>query len=119
MALSKTYDGDEPVRVNKWLAQSGVCSRREADALIAEGRVRIDGESVTDAGHKILPGQTLTVDQGGTAQLESRFTVVYNKPVGIVSGQPEPGENCDGPTQEQNPLQEPACCRRVVPCRPA
>src|SRR3954469_23940943 len=92
MALSKTYDGDEPVRVNKWLAQSGVCSRREADSLIAEGRVQIDGESFTDAGHKILPGQTLTLDQRGPAQLEARLTIVYNKPIGIVSGQPEPGE---------------------------
>jgi 23S rRNA pseudouridine2604 synthase len=92
MALSKTYDGEEPVRVNKWLAQSGVCSRREADALIAEGRVRIDGESFTDAGRKILPGQTLTLDQGAAAQLDARFTVIYNKPVGIVSGQPEAGE---------------------------
>jgi 23S rRNA pseudouridine2604 synthase len=92
MALSKTYDGDEPVRVNKWMAQSGICSRREADALIAEGRVRIDGERFTDAGRKILPGQTLTLDQGGASQLEARFTVVYNKPVGIVSGQPEAGE---------------------------
>jgi 23S rRNA pseudouridine2604 synthase len=92
MALTRTFDGDEPVRVNKWLAQSGVCSRREADALIAEGRVRIDGESFTDAGRKIMPGQTLTLDQGGAAQLEARLTVIYNKPVGIVSGQPEPGE---------------------------
>jgi len=92
MGLSKTYDGDEPVRINKWLAQSGICSRREADALIADGRVRIDGESVTDAGRKILPRQTLTLDQGGASQLDARVTVIYNKPVGIVSGQPEPGE---------------------------
>lgn len=92
MDLSRTYDGDEPVRVNKWLAQSGVCSRREADALIADGRVRIDGESVTDAGRKILPGQTLTIDHSGASQLDARLTIVYNKPVGIVSGQPEPGE---------------------------
>lgn len=92
MGPSKTYDGDEPVRINKWLAQSGICSRREADALIADGRVSIDGESVTDAGRKILPGQTLTLDQGGASQLDARVTVIYNKPVGIVSGQPEPGE---------------------------
>ena len=92
MGPSKTYDGDEPVRINKWLAQSGICSRREADALIADGRVSIDGESVTDAGRKILPGQTLTLDQGGASQLDARVAVIYNKPVGIVSGQPEPGE---------------------------
>ncbi len=92
MSVSKIYDGTEPVRVNKWLAQSGVCSRREADSLIEQGLVRIDGESFTDAGHKILPGQTLTLDQAGAADLSARMTIVYHKPIGIVSGQPEPGE---------------------------
>lgn len=92
MSISKTYDGDEPVRVNKWLAQSGVCSRREADSLIAEGLVKIDGVTITSAGHKIEPGQTLTLDHGGAAALDARMTILYHKPVGIVSGQPEPGE---------------------------
>lgn len=92
MAIQKTYDGAEPVRVNKWLAQSGLCSRREADTLIADGRVHVDGEVIADAGRKILPGQTLTLDDGATAELQSRLTILYHKPVGIVSGQPEPGE---------------------------
>ena len=92
MSVTKTYDGDEPVRVNKWLAQSGVCSRREADALIEQGLVRIDGETITSAGHKIEPGQTLTLDQSGAAALDARMTILYHKPIGIVSGQPEPGE---------------------------
>ena len=35
MAFTRTYDGDEPIRLNKWMGQTGVCSRREADALIA------------------------------------------------------------------------------------
>ena len=85
-----TYDGAEPIRLNKWLAQSGVCSRREADALIGEGRVRVDGETVTDAGRKLTRGQTVSFsDAQATA---AKLTVIYNKPVGIVSGQPEPGE---------------------------
>jgi 23S rRNA pseudouridine2604 synthase len=92
LALNKIYDGAEPVRVNKWLAQSGVCSRREADSLIEQGLVRVDGERFTDAGRKILPGQTLTLDQGGVADLDAKMTILYNKPIGIVSGQPEPGE---------------------------
>ena len=50
MAWTKRYDEAEPQRVNKWLAQNGVCSRREAETLIAEGRVSIDGEVVEDAG---------------------------------------------------------------------
>ncbi|ESQ75000.1 pseudouridine synthase [Asticcacaulis sp. AC402] len=88
MSLSKTYDGTEPIRLNKWLAQSGVCSRREADTLIEEGCVAIAGEVVRDAGRKILSGQTVTLDRGKTLPM----TVIYNKPIGIVSGQPEPGE---------------------------
>jgi len=85
-----TYDGDEPIRLNKWLAQSGVCSRREADALIGEGRVQVDGETVTDAGRKLTRGQTVSF--GDAQAVGAKMTVIYNKPVGIVSGQPEPGE---------------------------
>jgi 23S rRNA pseudouridine2604 synthase len=83
MAFSKTYDGDEPVRINKWLGQTGVCSRREADALIADGLVSIDGEVVTDAGRKIEPGQTLTLsDRAETALAEARAPRVLAQPVG-------------------------------------
>ena len=90
MAWSRQYDEPEPQRVNRWLAQSGVCSRREAEALIGEGLVYIDGERVEDAGRKILTGQTLTLTDKAEARLEG-FTAVLNKPVGFVSGQPEPG----------------------------
>ena len=90
MAWTRTYDEVEPQRVNRWLAHNGVCSRREAEALIARGLVSIDGECVSDAGRKIAAGQTLTVadDAAGAAPL----TVMINKPVGIVSSQPDPGQ---------------------------
>jgi 23S rRNA pseudouridine2604 synthase len=89
MAWTRRYDEAEPQRVNKWLAQSGVCSRREAEGLIEQGLVSIDGERVEDAGRKILPGQTLVLsDSGGAAPL----SVVLHKPMGIVSAQPEPGQ---------------------------
>lgn len=90
MAFTRTYDGSEPVRINKWLGQTGVCSRREAEALIAAGMVTIDGESVTDAGRKIEPGQTLTLNDRGEAALASGVTILIHKPLGYVSGQPEP-----------------------------
>ena len=90
MAFSRTYDGPEPVRINKWLGQSGVCSRREADALIADGLVSVDGEVVTDAGRKLEPGQTLTLNERATAALAEGVTIVMHKPMGYVSGQPEP-----------------------------
>ena len=95
MSWTRRYDEAEPQRVNKWLAQSGVCSRREAEALIADGLVSIDGERVDDAGRKILPGQTLTLADKAQGRLEG-FTAVLNKPVGYVSGQPEPGHIARG-----------------------
>ncbi|MDC7677737.1 pseudouridine synthase [Asticcacaulis machinosus] len=92
MAWSRIYNGDEPVRVNKWLAQSGVCSRREADSLIERGQMLVDGVRVTDAGRKIEKGQTVSIDDSGKDALDSRMTILYHKPIGIVSGTPEAGE---------------------------
>jgi 23S rRNA pseudouridine2604 synthase len=89
MAWTRRYDEAEPQRVNKWLGQSGVCSRREAEALIEKGLVSIDGETVTDTGRKILPGQTLVLADGEGA---AALSVVLHKPMGVVSAQPEPGQ---------------------------
>lgn len=92
MSFSKIYDGEEPQRVNKWLAQSGVCSRREAEALIEAGAVFIDGERVTDVGRKISAGQTLVLNDRAELGLGAQVSVVIHKPVGIVSAQPDPGQ---------------------------
>ncbi len=92
MAWTRTYDEPEPQRVNRWLAQSGVCSRREAEGLIEQGLVSIDGETVTDAGRKIQPGQTLVLADAAQAKIEGGLTVILHKPVGVVSAQPDPGQ---------------------------
>jgi 23S rRNA pseudouridine2604 synthase len=92
VSWSRTYDGAEPVRVNKWLAQSGVCSRREADELIAAGAVLIDGACVSDAGRKIAAGQTLVLNDRAELGLEAQISVMIHKPVGVVSAQPDPGQ---------------------------
>ena len=86
MTWRKTYDNPEPQRVNKWLAHEGVCSRREAEALIAEGKVAIDGARVDDPGRRIDPGQTIEILDDGSAPA---FTAAINKPIGYVSSQPE------------------------------
>jgi 23S rRNA pseudouridine2604 synthase len=86
MAWRSTYQGAEPQRVNKWLAAEGVCSRREAEALIEKGLVQIDGQRVDDPGRKIEPGQTIEIDN---AHAKPQISIVLNKPVGIVSAQPE------------------------------
>src|SRR3569833_4250934 len=92
MAWTRRYDEAEPQRINRWLGQSGVCSRREAEGLIAQGLVSIDGETVTDPGRKILPGQTLVLSDGAKDRLDAQLTVVLHKPVNYVSAQPEPGQ---------------------------
>ena len=92
MAFVRRYEEPDPQRVNRWLAQSGVCSRREAETLIAQGLVSIDGETVSDAGRKIAHGQTLTLADAANAKVGGGFTVMLHKPVGVVSAQPEPGQ---------------------------
>ena len=91
MGWRGTWTGDEPVRLNKFLAQSGVCSRREADSLIAQGLVSVDGEPVLDAGRKLAPGQDVALADAAEATLGG-LTIMLNKPTGYVSGQPEPGK---------------------------
>ena len=92
MGWTRRYAEPEPQRVNRWLAQSGVCSRREAEALIAKGLISIDGEPISDPGRKIAAGQTLVLAETGQALLEATLSVVIHKPVGVVSSQPEAGQ---------------------------
>jgi 23S rRNA pseudouridine2604 synthase len=91
MAWTAVFDGEAPERVNRWLAHRGVCSRREAEVLIAAGRVRIDGAKVEDPGRKILPGQTLEVQDDDAAT--EAVTILVNKPPGLVSAHPELGQS--------------------------
>ncbi|WP_411287582.1 pseudouridine synthase [Phenylobacterium sp.] len=92
MAWTRRYEDAEPQRINRWLAQSGVCSRREAEGLIEQGLVAIDGETVTDMGRKILTGQTLVLSDTAQSALDAQLSVVLHKPVNVVSAQPEPGQ---------------------------
>ena len=73
----------EPKRLNKFIADSGYCSRREADRLIAEGRVRLDGR-VGALGDKVLPGMRVEVDGQALSGRGERVYLMLNKPVGIV-----------------------------------
>lgn len=92
MTWSKKFDGAEPMRINKWLALEGICSRREADALIEQGLVEVDGKRVTELGDRLQPGQTISLTAKASRKLDNQLSVVLNKPVGFVSGTPEPGE---------------------------
>ena len=72
------------IRINKYLAESGTCSRREADKLVADGKVRIDGE-IAVMGSKVLPGQRVTVQGQDIKKNEDLILIAFNKPVGVVS----------------------------------
>lgn len=84
-------DGDRPmdtegVRLQKALANAGVASRRVSEQLIVEGRVRVDGEVVTELGSRIDPETALIEVDGTVIQLDqSKRYVMLNKPTGVVS----------------------------------
>lgn len=71
------------VRLNKFMADSGYCSRREADRLIAEGRVQVDGRAGS-LGDRVLPGMTVTVDGQPLSGTGEKVYILLNKPRGIV-----------------------------------
>ena len=79
------------IRLSKLMSERGLCSRREADALIERGLVFVDGERVTLLGTKVDPSQTVTLDKRAEKQQSQRVTILLNKPVGYVSSQPEKG----------------------------
>lgn len=73
----------EALRLNKFLSEAGVCSRREADRLIEAGRVTVDGKKA-GTGMKIAPGQEVRVDQKLVKPEEEMIVLAVNKPRGIV-----------------------------------
>lgn len=71
------------VRLNKYLSEAGVCSRREADALIAAGKVTVDG-AVATTGMKVGPGQKVRVGRKEIGGKKDMVLLAVNKPAGIV-----------------------------------
>ena len=73
----------EEVRLNKYLSEAGVCSRREADRLIESGRVSVDGKRA-QTGMKIVPGQVVKVGKKVVSKQDEMVVLAVNKPAGIV-----------------------------------
>ena len=73
----------EPVRLNKYLSEAGVCSRREADRLIESGRVTVDGQRA-QTGMRITPGQVVKVGRKMVSKQDEMIVLAVNKPRGIV-----------------------------------
>jgi len=74
-----------PVRLAKYLAHAGVASRRAAEQMIAEGRVTLAGEMVTDPARDVAEGDAVGVDGRPLAGPEPRVVYALNKPPGVVS----------------------------------
>lgn len=77
----------EEERISKIMAQRGICSRREAEQYMAEGRVRVNGEVVTQQGTKVPVDAEIILDEKGL----KKVTVALHKPLGYVSNLPQEG----------------------------
>ena len=78
------------VRLNKRMAELGLCSRREADAWIEQGWVLVNGQ-VAEMGMQVGSTDRITVERAAQEQQEQQVTVLLHKPMGYVSGQAEDG----------------------------
>jgi 23S rRNA pseudouridine2604 synthase len=87
---SKT-DPRELVRLSKLMSERGMASRREADDLITQGYVYVDGNQVAELGKKFPANVRITLDPQALRDQKSLVTLILNKPVGLVSAQPEKG----------------------------
>ena len=81
--------GTQAVRLQKILSESGVCSRRHAEALISAGRVTVNGAVVTVMGFKVLPTDKVVVD-GKPVQRERKLLFVFHKPRGVITTMHDP-----------------------------
>lgn len=80
---------DDLQRLSKIMSNRGMCSRREADALIEQGLVKVNGETVNTLGIKFTPDVEIELTSKGKQQQKQRVTIMLNKPIGHVSGQAE------------------------------
>lgn len=105
----QNIDPNEPVRLNKFLANAGVCSRREADEFIQAGVVTVNGEVVTEMGTKVLRTDVIKFHEQPVT-LEKKVYVLLNKPKDCVT-------TSDDPQQRKTvmDLVRDACPERIYP----
>jgi len=83
------HNSNEPIRLNKFIAFSGVCSRREADELISQGKISVNGKIITELGAKVI----LTDDvqyNGKSLKPEKNVYILLNKPKDCVTTVSDP-----------------------------
>lgn len=79
------------MRLSKRMSELGLSSRREADQLIEAGLVYVNGQKITQLGSKVHPTDKIELDPKAKRQQAELVTILLNKPIGYVSGQPEKG----------------------------
>lgn len=75
--------GEQGIRINKFLSEAGVCSRREADRQVADGNVTVDGKTA-EVGTRVLPGQAVYFCGRPVHKEEEMILLAFHKPTGIV-----------------------------------
>ena len=85
----ENFDPDAPIRLNKFLANAGVCSRRDADKYITAGVVTVNGEVVTELGTKIKRSDVVRFNNE-TVSIEKKVYVLLNKPKDYVTTSDDP-----------------------------
>ena len=89
--VSQTLAQDGPVRLNRYIANSGVCSRREADNLIRMGLITVNGNVITELGYKVTPGDKVR-HEGKLLTAEKPVYILMNKPKGLLTTPRDPRE---------------------------
>jgi 23S rRNA pseudouridine2605 synthase len=84
-------NADGKIRLNKYIANSGVCSRREADELITLGLISVNGVTITSLGHKVNPGDVVRHEQK-VLRAEKPVYILLNKPKGFLTTTADPQE---------------------------
>ena len=102
-------DPNEPIRLNKFLSNAGVCSRREADEFITAGAVKVNDVVVTELGTKITRQDKVEFN-GKPVQIESKVYIVLNKPKNCVTTSDDPQERLTVMDLVKN-----ACQERIYP----
>src|SRR5580698_6036805 len=90
VAPKTKQDTTEGVRLNKYLAQAGVTSRRNADFMIAHGKVRINGKIIRELGTLVRAGDKVDVSGTPIAPQQETVYLVMHKPVGVLTTMRDP-----------------------------
>jgi len=102
-------DPDEQIRLNKYMSNAGICSRREADEFIQQGLVKVNGQVVTELGTKITHSDVVEYDEK-VVTLQSKCYILLNKPKDCVTTSDDP----NGRTTVMD-LVKGACTERIYP----